>query len=27
LKGKPAVLSPPNVLLKLSLESDRMFTY
>jgi predicted peroxiredoxin len=27
LKGKPAVLSPPNVLLKLSLEHDRMFTY
>ena len=27
LKGKPAVLSPPNVLLKLSLENDRMFTY
>ena len=27
LKGKPAVFSPPNVLLKLSLEHDRMFTY
>ena len=27
LKGKPAVLSPPKVLLKLSLEHDRMFTY
>ena len=27
LRGKPAVLSPPNVLLKLSLEHDRMFTY
>lgn len=27
LKGKPAELAPPNVLLKLSLEHDRMFTY
>jgi predicted peroxiredoxin len=27
LKGKPAELAPPAVLLKLSLEHDRMFTY
>lgn len=27
LKGKPAELAPPNVLLRLSLEYDRMFTY
>ena len=27
LKGKPAELAPPNVLLRLSLEHDRMFTY
>ncbi len=27
LKGKPAELAPPNILLKLSLEYDRMFTY
>ena len=27
LKGKPAEMAPPNVLLKLSLEHDRMFTY
>ena len=27
LKGKPAELALPNVLLKLSLEHDRMFTY
>lgn len=27
LKGKPAELATPNVLLKLSLEHDRMFTY
>ena len=27
LKGKPAELAPPNVLLRLSLEADRMFTY
>lgn len=27
LKGKPAELAPPNVLLKLSIEHDRMFTY
>ena len=27
IKGKPAELAPPNVLLKLSLEHDRMFTY
>ena len=27
LKGKPAELAPPTVLLKLALEHDRMFTY
>jgi predicted peroxiredoxin len=27
LKGKPAELATPNVLLRLSLEHDRMFTY
>src|SRR5687768_13564028 len=27
LKGKPAELAPPAMLLKLSLEHDRMFTY
>ncbi|MFN0124586.1 MAG: DsrE family protein [Blastocatellia bacterium] len=27
LKGKPAELAPPKVLLRLSLEHDRMFTY
>jgi len=27
LKGKPAEFAPPTVLLRLSLESDRMFTY
>ena len=27
LQGKPAELAPPTVLLKLSLENDRMFTY
>jgi uncharacterized protein len=27
LNGKPVELVPPNVLLKLSLEHDRMFTY
>jgi hypothetical protein len=27
LKGKPAQLAPPAVLLRLSLEHDRMFTY
>ena len=27
LQGKPAELAPPAVLLKLSLEHDRMFTY
>ena len=27
LKGKPAELAPPAVLLKLALEHDRMFTY
>jgi predicted peroxiredoxin len=27
LKGKPAELAPPAVLLKLSLDHDRMFTY
>jgi predicted peroxiredoxin len=27
LQGKPAELSPPTVLLKLSLDHDRMFTY
>jgi predicted peroxiredoxin len=27
LQGKPAELAPPAVLLKLALESDRMFTY
>jgi uncharacterized protein len=27
IKGKPATFAPPSVLLKLSLESDRMFTY
>jgi predicted peroxiredoxin len=27
LKGKPAELAPPTVLLKLALENDRMFTY
>lgn len=27
IKGKPAQFAPPTVLLKLSLEHDRMFTY
>ena len=27
LQGKPAELAPPSVLLKLSLQHDRMFTY
>ena len=27
LKGSPAEFAPPNVLLKLALEHDRMFTY
>jgi len=27
IKGKPATFALPTVLLKLSLESDRMFTY
>jgi predicted peroxiredoxin len=27
LKGKPAELAPPNVLLRLAIEHERMFTY
>ena len=27
LKGKPAEFAPPNVLVRLSLDHDRMFTY